>query len=271
MEKPVDNEAFDITPLTFSKSEQQLLIPLSADDLISPKSKLLKIKSTTDDEYNIYNAEEIQESDSFSSTSSIDNDHQKEEKQIFIPPPPPPLDAHPLSKDDQIGVNNNESINDGKYEQITQRLNILENTMENLAKNMNEIINDKLPLIQLILDRNKYIDQELIELKDKMNELMDKNEFNRNDDNNKNERNKEELRLWLKNKMDFERYYDLFIKNGIEDLEIVKVLKMEDLKSIGINKLGHRIKIIQHIEKLKHDELRSKNEGHRNNDTDHYL
>ena len=64
-----------------------------------------------------------------------------------------------------------------------------------------------------------------------------------------------ELYKWLSDKCGFKAgealdYLQLFIKNGIEDIECVKLLKVSHLYSIGINKIGHRLKIMDQIEKL---------------------
>ena len=62
---------------------------------------------------------------------------------------------------------------------------------------------------------------------------------------------KTELHKWFKYEVCLEEYYDLFIKNGFEELNTLISINMNDLVSLGINKLGHRIKIMQSIAKLK--------------------
>ena len=43
---------------------------------------------------------------------------------------------------------------------------------------------------------------------------------------------------WLKS-LDFDEYVDQFIENSI-DMEVLLDLNTEDLKELGVNKIGHR-------------------------------
>ena len=62
---------------------------------------------------------------------------------------------------------------------------------------------------------------------------------------------KETLRSWFENRVKLVEYYELFIENGFEDLDLLTAITMKDLISMGIEKLAHRIKIMQCIEYLK--------------------
>jgi len=57
----------------------------------------------------------------------------------------------------------------------------------------------------------------------------------------------DEIWKWLKDIVGLECYYDLFIEHGLEHLDILSSLRMNDLISIGIDKLGHRLKIMKCI------------------------
>eukprot|EP01083_Nonionella_stella_P091140 254736_1 len=60
----------------------------------------------------------------------------------------------------------------------------------------------------------------------------------------------DELFLWLKNTVKLEQYYYLFVKNGFEDLESMKYVQLNELTVIGVYKLGHRLKLLDHINQL---------------------
>ena len=62
--------------------------------------------------------------------------------------------------------------------------------------------------------------------------------------------NEDIMRQWFEKDVGLMEYYKLFIENGFNDLSVVKEIRMEHLKEIGIKKLGHRIKILQEIAKL---------------------
>ena len=47
-----------------------------------------------------------------------------------------------------------------------------------------------------------------------------------------------------------EKYKDIFLANGFEDLETILELREEDFNVMGIP-LGHKLKILKHIKELK--------------------
>eukprot|EP01083_Nonionella_stella_P308142 1085950_1 len=67
-----------------------------------------------------------------------------------------------------------------------------------------------------------------------------------------------ELKSWLQNEVGFPQYYDIFMENGIEDLSIASLLTMETIKRMGIDKMGHQMKILRAVTKLNHNDI---NEG----------
>ena len=61
----------------------------------------------------------------------------------------------------------------------------------------------------------------------------------------------QELKLWFKNTVKLADYFDFFIKNGINDLWVVTLLTMDDIKEMKIDKIGHRLQIMYHVKQLK--------------------
>ena len=72
------------------------------------------------------------------------------------------------------------------------------------------------------------------------------------DDERHNERLK--LKEWLSQKVRFPEYYALFIESGIEDLETAALLSEDTMTQIGIKKVGHRMKIMKEVQKLRVNE-----------------
>ena len=79
------------------------------------------------------------------------------------------------------------------------------------------------------------------------------------DDDNKREESKSdneetpetaEFYEWLENVVKLPQYFDVFIKNGFEDLESICDITKDELTQINITKLGHQKKIIREIQKL---------------------
>lgn len=59
------------------------------------------------------------------------------------------------------------------------------------------------------------------------------------------------LRKWMKDELKLPQYLSTFKENGFENLEDVSCLQYSDLKEMGVNKLGHRRRIMAYIQKLK--------------------
>ena len=64
----------------------------------------------------------------------------------------------------------------------------------------------------------------------------------------------QEVKLWLKNKCKLGQYYDVFIKNGIDELSVVALLDQSTLKDIGIDIVGHRMRILDQARQLKQND-----------------
>ena len=70
---------------------------------------------------------------------------------------------------------------------------------------------------------------------------------------NNGDMNDEQQRLkeWLDDKEKLPQYFELFISNGIGDLETASLLTKEGLKSMGIDIVGHQMRILHQVAKLK--------------------
>ena len=65
----------------------------------------------------------------------------------------------------------------------------------------------------------------------------------------------EEVKKWFDDKLRKlldarHEYCQLFIDNGFENLSIIKEMNDQDLRDIGITKLGHRKQILRQIQRL---------------------
>lgn len=118
--------------------------------------------------------------------------------------------------------------------------------------NIMKSINDK--SMTKLLQQFDFMQKELKQIKNKFighsASITSKTSIKCGENAEYNEYN--EIYKWLTNQCGFKGndYNELFIENGVEDLETVKLLKIDDLKSMGIHKIGHRLKIMHQIEKL---------------------
>ena len=60
----------------------------------------------------------------------------------------------------------------------------------------------------------------------------------------------EKVQKWLAEQVRLPQYFELFVKEGFDELEVIKHITKQDLIAMGIDKLGHQRKIIQNAEKL---------------------
>ena len=73
----------------------------------------------------------------------------------------------------------------------------------------------------------------------------------RNKHKNKNNNNNNKVYIWLRDNVGLEEYYDIFMENGLDDIEILKQINNDHLTQIGVHKIGHRIKIMKYIALLQ--------------------
>ena len=62
------------------------------------------------------------------------------------------------------------------------------------------------------------------------------------------------VQRWLTENVRFPQYFDNFVQNGYESLDLIKEIPdKNELKQIGIDLAGHRTKVMAEIRKLKND------------------
>ena len=61
---------------------------------------------------------------------------------------------------------------------------------------------------------------------------------------------KQKLRSWLNYNVKLPEYYDIFIENAIDSLDTVRLLTLDGIKGMGIDKVGHQMKILYAIKVL---------------------
>eukprot|EP01084_Bolivina_argentea_P125543 222420_1 len=109
-------------------------------------------------------------------------------------------------------------------------------------------------------EQKQKMDKELLKLKELRIELeIEKKELkeqelsnNNNDLNNSYDKIMEcAVKYWLKHTVRLSQYVDNFLLNGFDDINVIQeTMNINDLSQIGIKKLGHRKKIMLHIDKL---------------------
>ena len=62
---------------------------------------------------------------------------------------------------------------------------------------------------------------------------------------------KDIFKNWVEHVLQLPEYYDLFVKNGVETLEVASMLRANQLSVIGITKVGHVMQISSAAAALK--------------------
>ena len=110
---------------------------------------------------------------------------------------------------------------------------------------MNETIKE-LQQKQSIVDTN--VNKEIAKIKQQIEEMREMH--NAQDDEKKEETEEEKVKKWLENTVKLPQYYQVFMEQGFEDLESIGHVTENNLKEMGIDKIGHRNKIIRYSRQL---------------------
>ncbi len=87
--------------------------------------------------------------------------------------------------------------------------------------------------------------------------------------NDKSESEMDKVRIWMNDIVKLPQYSEIIIQNGYDDMESVADIILEDLCSMGVEKIGHRRKIIKNAKKLKEKKnMQQINRSMNNNDND---
>eukprot|EP01083_Nonionella_stella_P016795 46881_1 len=130
---------------------------------------------------------------------------------------------------------------------------LMEARLDSLINSMDKLVNNFQSLEQRMSDVEQRINEEQ---KDNTNEKVDKlteemrvmqRDLQKLSTIPKMNPKQLELKSWLQNEVGFVQYYVTFMENGIEDLSIASMLTMETIKSMGIDKIGHQMKILRAV------------------------
>ena len=122
---------------------------------------------------------------------------------------------------------------------------IKQNEIQEIRKKIEDLSN-------IITEKQK--NDELVELKKELQSIKQNVQNILHSSGNNQQQSmieRQEIIKWLRDIVNLPEYIELFIQNGIENLEILREVTMDDLNQMGIKKCGHRIKIMKAIEKLR--------------------
>ena len=159
--------------------------------------------------------------------------------------------------------------------QTIQRSNRYEKCLSTLPDKRNILMFDKNEIIHLkitkcvdllIIPKNANqkklksfaIYKDITKLKNKVNVEKSDNidDEKKNDQKEKKEEKilnvkQQKFKQWICDELDLSEYYNLFLKNGFDDIDVVKLLDDNDLKQLGIDKKGSRMKLMLYAKREK--------------------
>ena len=124
-------------------------------------------------------------------------------------------------------------------------INVVE--MHSQSPSSENIDNNK----QDIVNRN-LIRRDTEEMYRRRTEAKEEKKTRRTRDEGEMYRCNNEVKQWLEDVVGFPQYYDLFMKEGLDSLRVIrKVENVNNLADIGIEKAGHQTLIMNYIQKLQ--------------------
>eukprot|EP01084_Bolivina_argentea_P018103 33751_1 len=135
---------------------------------------------------------------------------------------------------DSIQMNN--ALLASQIDELTNVVNKLQTKVNDIELRLNEEQknDDKIDKVMIMKELNL--------IKQNMKVLSKNNNINPE---------QQRLKAWLQNTVKLPQYYDLFLQNGIDELSVVALIDKETLKEMGIDTIGHQIKILDKAKQLK--------------------
>ena len=124
---------------------------------------------------------------------------------------------------------------------MQSQLDLLTTNIAQISKQLNDM--------RLLLteeqknDDTEDIRKEIRIIRDNVDELMNNNSPKKEIDS--------PVIVWLRDRVKLPEYVDLFMENGLDDMSVISDISMKELNLIGITKIGHKMRILKEITKLK--------------------
>lgn len=111
-------------------------------------------------------------------------------------------------------------------------------------------INEMLTMFSSIKQQNQEMaamQREIMILKEKVDVLQEAVKGHEN----KEETEEEKFRKWLQDEVKLPQYFGMLKQNGFDDMDSLQDLVEEDLSEMGIEKVGHRRRLMRNVDKWK--------------------
>eukprot|EP01083_Nonionella_stella_P058969 154356_1 len=162
-----------------------------------------------------------------------------------------------LSKPGQMPVKTENTVQESEQiEQDATSIDKMDNLNEKCSQ-MAEKMDEMSAQIKLLTINNQKLEQMIVALNNKedkrnrdMIDMQSKVSKLLGDELKEEMKDTEKVRLWLKDEVKLPQYFDLLINDGYDDLEMIADITVDELVKMGVDKSGHRKKIIKYAQKL---------------------
>ena len=135
-----------------------------------------------------------------------------------------------------------------RLNKLSSNVEQMGNSIQQLTKQMNDV--------KLLIAEEKKEDDGNDELKKQIQLLQQSvNVLMTASSSKASEQKQSEVSKWLKNVVKLPQYISLFDENGFDTLDVLNDIKPNNLEALGIQLMGHRMKIMREIAKLNQENV----------------
>lgn len=145
---------------------------------------------------------------------------------------------------------------------MTAKLDSLLSQMQHFGDRM-DAMEQRMDGIQMKLDEEQKEDPNLSRRVDQVVKDMNvlKKEVRKLSSLHRLSPEQQKLKAWMESTVKLPEYFDLFVEAGVDDLDTVAMMDKQALIDIGVDKLGHQIKILGAARKVQVQQTYALNEG----------
>merc|ERR1719419_733960 len=142
--------------------------------------------------------------------------------------------------DDEKGNEPGAAIKKSVHDQYEKRLVLVETRIESVVLTLDSVTS-----------KLGQLSSQIAEMREDITALKEAQRNMGGDEESKEQSEEEKLRKWLESEVKLPQYFQVLNDNGFDDLEGALELTEQDLREMGIDKMGHRRKIMKKVQELK--------------------
>ena len=141
-------------------------------------------------------------------------------------------------------------IQETKIESLNIEIQENKKLMNMMQNNISKLVGEVKDLRMMLDEKKEDIDTDnngLYDIQKDIKEIKQHIGLNVNDKAHDIESEESLMEKWMRDTVGLPQYIEVFNENGLEDMNTVKLMGMKELEMIGIDKFGHRMRIINEV------------------------